>query len=77
MDSSLQGENNSMYKGKKRTPDIHYISTMCLIYSCVITCLCNLTFSDTLTEVWVSVLGACLGAILPRPKPPKSNTRLD
>ena len=75
--SIMPTRDDSVPPFKKRRTDFQYICTIIILVLTITCCLVNLTFTHTLTEVWVSILSACLGAILPRPKPPKYHDLTD
>lgn len=49
-----------------------YFSQLLIILIVVITSIVNLTINSNKTELWVSLLSACIGYILPNPSLSKS-----
>jgi len=45
-----------------------FIAQVIIIYIVVITCIANLSLDNGKSELWVSLLGYCLGCMLPSPK---------
>ena len=53
------------YKFPRR--EVVYFSQIIIIYIVILFCLINLTFSIGASNLWVALLGSCLGYLLPQP----------
>lgn len=45
-----------------------YFSQIIIIYIMIITCILNLSFKNGDSNLWIVLIGSCLGYILPSPK---------
>jgi hypothetical protein len=45
-----------------------FFSQIVILYIIILTCLFNLSFNNGRSEMWLSLLCTCIGAILPQPK---------
>ena len=53
------------YKFPRR--EVVYFSQIVIIYIVILFCLVNLTFNVGASNIWVALLGSCLGYLLPQP----------
>jgi hypothetical protein len=49
-----------------------FFSQIVILYIIILSCLFNLSFKNGRSEMWLSLLCTCIGAILPHPKFHKS-----
>ena len=62
------GENNWKLCGSRiPRPEVVYFSQVIIIYITVITCIINLSINNSNNELWIALMGSCLGYILPNP----------
>ena len=47
--------------------EIIFFSQVMMIYIIILSCIFNLTYKSSYTELWVSLLSYCLGCLLPTP----------
>jgi hypothetical protein len=45
-----------------------FLSQIIILYIIILSCLFNLSFKNGRSEMWLSLLCTCIGAILPQPK---------
>lgn len=56
--------------------EVVFFSQVLLIYVVVITAIINLSFYNSNTQLWIGLLCACLGYLLPSPLPKLPTTSL-